>query len=122
TFEFDTWFVPRFVYGDLLYRLSHYPFELGLASYRQEGRPVIGQVLALSDAQREAVFAFLLVNARPENRYYRYDFLFDNCATRPRDVLEQTLGDAVRFGEPAVAGRTFRALIDPYQPPLLDFG
>ena len=28
-------------------------------------------------------------NAREENRYYRYDFLQDNCATRIRDIFEK---------------------------------
>ena len=122
TFDFDAWFVPRFVYGELDYFLSHYPFALGVESYRREGRPVIEQVLNLSAAQREAVFRFLALNARPENRYYRYDFLFDNCSTRIRDLFETTLGGALRFPALPDTGRTFRALIDPYQGVFLDTG
>ena len=34
-------------------------------------------------------------NAKPENRYYRYDYYRDNCSTRVRDLLDKTLGGAL---------------------------
>lgn len=127
TFDFGNplTFVPRFVRGRLDYFLSVASYPRALTFYRTvERRPVIEQVLALNAAQRQAVFDFLQINARPENRTYRYDFLFDNCATRIRDVLETTLGEAVRFDAVPAPSQTFRELLDHYATDrsFLDFG
>ncbi len=127
TFDFGhpLTFVPRFVQGRLDYFLSVASYPRALAFYRTvEQRPVIEQVLALDATQRQALFDLLQVNARPENRTYRYDFLFDNCATRIRDVMEATLGEALHFDDVPPPNRTFRQLLDPYAAdrPFLDFG
>ncbi|CAM3365754.1 DUF4105 domain-containing protein [Rhodothermus bifroesti] len=125
TFDFnDPWFLPRFVYGELNYFLSVSDYVRSVQFYREvEGRPIIAQWLHLTPAQRDTLFAFLLWNAQPENRTYRYDFLFDNCSTRIRDVLERTLGPALRFSHSAPQS-TFRELLDPYvaDRPLLQLG
>ncbi len=108
-------FVGRFSYGKLDYFLSVQSFPQAADHYwHVEGRPLIEQVLNLSAAQREALFRFLEINARPENKFYRYDFFFDNCSTRIRDVLEQVLGEAVQFAPAPDPGLSFRGLIDPY--------
>ena len=125
TFNFgDPFFIPKFLYGDLRYHLSVTDYSPMLRFYAQRGRPVIEQPLNLSRRQRSAVFAFLRHNARPENRYYQYDFFFDNCSTRIRDVLQQTLGKNISFAGVSRPDRTFRGLLDPYvaSRPLLDLG
>ncbi len=125
TFDFeDPLFLPKFVYGKLDYFLSVAPFRYTIRASEIERRPIIEQVLNLSPAQAEAVYQFLRVNALPENRYYRYDFLFDNCSTRPRDVLEKALGQALRFAPEPDPKKSFRELLDPYvaDRPWLDFG
>jgi len=125
TFDFsDPWFIPRFVYGQLDYFLSVSDYARSVQFYREvEGRPIVEQWLTLTPAQRDTLVAFLMWNARPENRTYRYDFLFDNCSTRIRDVLERTLGDALRFTH-RPPDATFRHLLDPYvaDRPLLQLG
>ncbi len=125
TFDFsDPWFLPRFVYGQLDYFLSVSDYARAVQFYRNvEGRPIVEQWLNLNAAQRDTLFAFLLWNARPENRTYRYDFLFDNCSTRIRDVLERTLGPALHFRHPAPQ-TPFRHLLDLYvaDRPLLQLG
>lgn len=126
TFDFEAdWFVLRFMYGNLLYRLSRHDFDLALDHYRHvERRPVIEQVLHLSSAQQDSLVRFLRVNYRPENRLYAYDFLYDNCSTRIRDALERSLGEALEFADRPDPGATFRDLLDPYQRewPFLDAG
>ncbi|MFQ5571988.1 MAG: DUF4105 domain-containing protein, partial [Rhodothermales bacterium] len=112
-------------YGKLDYFLSVQSFPAMLDHYwNVEGRPVIEQVLNLTPSQRNALFQFLARNARPEHRYYRYDFFFDNCSTRIRDVLETVLGDSLRFAPEPNPEQSFRHLIDPYlvEQPFLDFG
>jgi hypothetical protein len=116
TFDFGNplVFSARFAYGDLNYRLTRQNYERMVAFYPvEEGRPVIEQILDLDARQREEIFQFLEWNAQPENAYYRYDFYYDNCATRIRDVLEETLGERLLVGSPDPGG-TMRQLLDPY--------
>ena len=42
----------------------------------------------LTPEQKTRLRLFMMDNAREENRYYRYDFLQDNCATRIRDIFD----------------------------------
>lgn len=124
TFEFDSFFLPKFIYGQLDYFLSVARFSHAVQQYQQRRRPIIEQVLNLKAEQRQDLFDFLLVNAREENRYYRYDFLFDNCSTRIRDAMVSVLGDDIHFAPQPDPGLTFRQLIDLYvdHQPLYDFG
>jgi hypothetical protein len=111
-------FLVTFLSGELDYSLGVSRFQRDLAYYRtREGRPVVEQVLLLSRRQRQAVFAFLNENALPENATYRYDFLFDNCSTRVRDVFETVLGDRVDFPPPEMPQQSFRSLIHRYAEP-----
>lgn len=116
TFDFGNpaVFVAKFGYGDLNYRLSRQSFDRMVAFYPAvEGRPVIEQRLDLDADQREAIFRFLEWNAQPENAYYRYDFYYDNCATRIRDVFEDLLGANLEAAG-SDPGVTMRQLLDPY--------
>ncbi len=125
TFDFsDPMFIPRFIYGRLDYFLSVSRFAPNFEASKAEGRPIIEQTLRLSSTQAQAVYERLLLNARRENRIYRYDFLFDNCSTRPRDILEASLGEAIRFNSIPDPHLSFRRLLDPYvaDRPLIDFG
>ena len=116
TFDFsDPWFVPRFVYGDLEYYLSIFDFYRGIEHYRDvEGRPVIAQGLDLTPDEVRRLYQLLQENLRPENRSYQYDFFFDNCSTRPRDVIELVLGERLRYDFGEREPRSFRELIHPY--------
>jgi hypothetical protein len=125
TFDFGNplVFSVKFGYGDLNYRLARQDFGRMVAFYpTQEGRPIVEQVLDLDPEQREEVFRFLEWNAAPENAYYRYDFYYDNCATRIRDLLEGALGDRLVVDLPDPGG-SMRQLLDPYlgQKPWLHF-
>lgn len=112
TFQFDRYFLPNFLYGRLDYMLSVHDYERARAVYEAEGRPVIQQHLTLTPAQKDSLFHFLAVNARRENREYRYHFLYDNCSTRIRDALERVLGEALHFPPEPDPRLTFRQLLD----------
>ncbi len=73
----------------------------------------------LTPAEKQKVFDFLLWNARPENRIYRYNFFFDNCATRIRDVIQEQTDGEVIFPENSQNQKTFRELIKKYHSKLL---
>ena len=120
TFDFATpGFTMKFVRGKLEYYVLSYSMRNFMAEYEEDLRSVREQVLELDDAQKEAILLALKRNELPENRYYMYDFFFDNCASRERDVLRQVLGDKLRLKTPS--GKTYgsyRSLIHPYLQPL----
>ena len=118
TYDFNTpHFYLKFVQGHLLYNLSVNYFDAFLQYYQRQNRWVKEQVLVLSAAQKNQLFDYLQWNAQPANRAYRYDFFFDNCATRIRDVLVHQLGqDLVYSNDFVTEPKTFRALIQEQVP------
>ena len=56
----------------------------------------------------------LQTNLMPQNRYYKYDFTFDNCTTRLRDLVEKATASQVHFPEILHSKATFRDLIYEY--------
>ncbi|RDC65729.1 Lnb N-terminal periplasmic domain-containing protein [Adhaeribacter pallidiroseus] len=126
TFDFRTPnFYPKFVMGKLKYKLAVSDFSDFLAAYQYYNRSVYEQVLNLTPQQKNEVFRFLQTNYLPENREYYYDFFFDNCATRIRDVFTNTLHSNLKF-DPAVGQKkqSFRQIVGIYQNPFpwADFG
>ncbi len=115
TFDFDTDnFYYKFAKGRLLYKLSVGPYNHYEAEYRFEGRSIHEQVLNLNPREKQRIYAFLEKNALPENRYYNYDFFYDNCATRIRDLVDK-LVLVEWYAEPyEVDYRSFRDLLEPY--------
>lgn len=126
TFDFNTpFFYLKFTQRTLDYMLSVTTYERFLMEYNYFQRNVREQVLDLSPEQISKLIEFLDNNYLPENRFYRYDFFYDNCATRIRDVMEQVLGEQLDWNEDLLAEqKTFRNLIDEYVYPLpwADFG
>ncbi|AEL25071.1 Lnb N-terminal periplasmic domain-containing protein [Cyclobacterium marinum] len=120
TFDFNTpFFYIKFIRRTLDYQLSLTTTANFLREYNYFKRNVREQELNLSPEQSQAVVAFLQNNYRPENRKYRYDFFFDNCATRITGMLESVLGQSLRWNYPTEADeKTFRNLIDEYVYPL----
>ncbi len=106
-------FYGKFVRGQLNYMISIMDMNYFLGSYQAENRTVIDQVLNLSPSQKEEMYAFLERNYLPENRFYKYDFFFDNCTSRVRDVLKTIGGNSLRFSPPTEK-RSFRQWIDLY--------
>ncbi|MAZ37614.1 MAG: hypothetical protein CL842_09215 [Crocinitomicaceae bacterium] len=125
TFAFSEDFYFQFTMGKLNYRLAIEPYSGFVASYQYENRWVREQILNLDSTQKQQAFEFLINNAKPENSYYLYDFFYDNCSTRPREVFENVLGDQLKFNFLALEKeKTFRNMIDLYlrQMPWSDAG
>lgn len=113
TFNFDPpGFYLDFARGKLLYQLSRQRLDNFLFDYEMENRWVKEQLLDLTQTEKQMLFQFLEHNYRPENREYQYDFFYDNCASKIRDVLQQVLGDQLSFDETYLESPyTFRELI-----------
>ncbi|MCF6359164.1 MAG: DUF4105 domain-containing protein [Cyclobacteriaceae bacterium] len=91
------YFYVNFARGYLLYGLSVSNWQRFQGYYAYFNRQVIAQYLNLSEDQTQQVFDFLENNAKPENSKYYYDYFYDNCATRIRDVFVQVLGDDIKL-------------------------
>jgi hypothetical protein len=115
TFEFGPDFYTQFIQGKLLYFLSAGNFSDFVAAYAWEKRGIIEQPLQLSCTEKQQLFQALQLNSIEANRYYRYDFLFDNCTTRLRDIVSKNSSQPVVFDSiiPSPAP-TFRNLIHSY--------
>ena len=125
TFEFSDDFYLLFAQGKLDYALSKTDLTNFTNEYIYFGRQVLEQELIIELLDRQALLDALEKNYLPENRYYRYDFFFDNCCTRVRDILKEVLGDELVFPNPiAPESMTFREMIESYQGhiPWGDFG
>lgn len=116
TFDMDTpHFYWKFVRGRLMYSLSVSDFPSFMQEYYVEKRKVTEQVLHLSCAEKAAVWQFLRQNYQPANRYYKYDFLFDNCATRIRDIFTGIFKQDLQVADIVpVPGLSFREIINEY--------
>ena len=119
-FDFSTPnFVYRFAAGQTDYLLGAYKFDVFLNEYIYENRSIFEQVLNLTHNEKQKIFEFLIWNAQPENRVYRYNFLFDNCASRIRDVVKQQVEGEVIFPYQSDEPKTFRQHIKDYHSKLL---
>ncbi len=113
----DPNFYSNFVRGKLNYMLATQQFDHFIFEYKMDERWVYEQTLNLTQEQQQELFNFLEWNSQPENRFYLYDFLFDNCSSRIRDVLLKVFPNQIVFpdrydgivGEP-----TFRDLLHSY--------
>ena len=118
TFDFNTPnFYLKFAQGKLNYKLSIETFEQFRAGFIYENRSVVEQKFNLTHDQKNRLFALLEQNYLPENRYYKYDFFFDNCATRIRDLMITAFGEDFEYHYPedwSTSNLTFRNLIDMY--------
>lgn len=107
-------FVARFVFGLTDYLIGIYPFESFLREYREDGRWVKEQQLNLTAEEKLRIMDAIDVNYRPENRVYRYNYFYDNCTTRARDMIVDHLDGKVVYEGTTDEGPTFRELVHQY--------
>jgi len=82
-------FMWRFVLGKTDYLLGVTPYEYFYEEYLREGRGIFEQKLNLTPSEAKSLAEALAVNLRPENATYRYNFFYDNCVTRPVQMIEK---------------------------------
>ena len=115
TFNFDDdGFYLKFVRGKLLYYVSAWNFQDFKYDYQTTNRGITEQVLNLSAAEKITIRHFLNENLKEENKYYKYDFFFDNCTTRLRDILKKQHDSSFCQKPVMPAGSRFRQAIHQY--------
>lgn len=125
TFDFDTPnFYGKFATGKLNYMLSVATYDRFIVEYDHYKRGLREQVLDLNQEQKDFLLQHLDAQYAPERRFYKYDFFYNNCATKIRDAFDIALDEQLVWGDTIVEEKTFRNLIDEFVLPLpwADFG
>lgn len=112
-------FVYRFVKGETDYSVAAVPWSAFCYGYLQQNRRIVEQELNLTREQTKRLMSALEENMRPENRTYRYNYVLDNCATRPFALIEKAVGKKCSLGfcgDPYVdiMANTYRAVMRHY--------
>ena len=88
TFDASTpFFYLKFLQGDLNYFLSITDFDYFFRNTVDEKRSIVEQILNLTYPERQKIFNTLERQYHSNARFYKYDFFYDNCATRVRDIV-----------------------------------
>ncbi len=118
-------FYLNFTRGYLYYKLGVYSYPDFRDHYISYNRYVHEQVLALDSAQKQKVFSYLENNSLPENQTYRYDYFYNNCASKVRDVFVEVFKEEIKFDSTFIkTDYTIRDLTEIYlkQQPWGDLG
>lgn len=106
-------FVYRFVKGETDYILAAEPSCMFFDDLAKDNRLGTEQVLNLTASEKKRLFSFLRYNIRPENRMYRYNWLYYNCTNRAKEVVEKAVeGKVVYLARNNV--RTAREILGDY--------
>jgi len=116
TFDFsDPNFYPNFVKGKLNYILSVSTYNNFEYTYIIENRYIYEQPINLTQQEKQILLDSLSINYLPQNRYYLYDFLFDNCATRIRNIFVEAIPRTIVFNDSIYSeSMNFRQLLMPF--------
>ena len=112
-FDFSTPnFYLKFTQGKLLYEVNKRDFNRFIQVYQYENRWIYEQVLDLDSLNKQVIYDFVEWNILPENKKYKYDFFFDNCATKMRDIVQDVVGaDLIFSGDYLTKKNSFRDLL-----------
>ncbi|MDF9830321.1 DUF4105 domain-containing protein [Parabacteroides sp. PF5-6] len=103
-------FILRFALGHTDYILGVNRYISYIAEYQMRGSDVTEQVLNLNATDKNALYTALMLNAQPKNRVYRYNFFYDNCATRLPAMIERSIEGELIYHNPPHP-KTFRELV-----------
>jgi hypothetical protein len=125
-FDFETpHFAWKFAKGRLDYMLDINTPNSFLGEYIYEKRSVFQQKINLTPEETKKLLALIDENLKPENAKYRYDFFYDDCSTRIRDIIEKAVGTKLNYPpDEKIYKTTFREEVGKYQQPYpwLKFG
>ena len=92
------YFVLRFVFGLTDYELQAVPIGYFVEEYKRFGSEVTEQVINLTPEEKAALYYALAENVQPQNRVYRYNYFYDNCTTRARNIVERCINGQIQYG------------------------
>jgi len=104
-------FVARFVFGLTDYELGGFPYQYFKQEYRRWGSMVTEQVLNLTAAEKQKLQQALEENLRDENRIYRYNYFYNNCTTKARDIIEKCIDGRLEYAEREDYSPSYRDMV-----------
>lgn len=108
-------FVYRFVKGETDYQVEAYNWDWCEYEYVSADRRIVEHPLLMDSLQKARIIDLLSVNLLPENKVYRYNYVYDNCSTRPLRMVELALADSIILPELDGTGQTtFRSVMRHY--------
>jgi hypothetical protein len=107
SFAEDNFFL-NFARGRLIFAVGASSPARELALYSGFNRTIHIQTLNLVPEKRRELALYLEWNVRPENRDYLYDHYRDNCATRVRDLIDETIDGQLSSQSAVPLGQSFR--------------
>lgn len=103
-------FIWRFMMGHTDYMLECYSdLNRWLDYYAKWGSEVSEQVLNLTATEKLLLLSALDANVK--DPVYRYNFFFDNCCTRARNIIERCLTGALSYSPRPDYHPTFRQMV-----------
>jgi hypothetical protein len=91
-FGFGPDMLPKYLQGQLEFWVAATPVEHTYRNYIAENRSIHVSELNLSPQKRRYLAERLAWYAEPEHRYYRYHHYNNNCSTKVRDLIDETIG------------------------------
>lgn len=105
------YFVMRFVFGLTDYQMGIEDYNQFLVDYGNEGRGIVQQRLNLSRQEKLAIAKAIQANYDPAVRTYRYNYFYDNCTTRARDIITRHLSGKVKYKVNPSVESSYRQMI-----------
>lgn len=107
------YFVLRFVFGLTDYEIGLTDYPSFAAFYGGHGCGVRQQVLNLTAEEKAIIVAAIFRNYEPANRVYRYNYFYDNCTTRARDIIVENMSRDVTYPDDGERP-TYRQMVHDY--------
>ena len=105
------YFVIRFIFGLTDYQMGIEDYDQFLADYGNSGRGIVQQKLNLSRQEKLAIAQAIQANYDPAVRTYRYNYFYDNCTTRARDIIIKHLSGKVKYRVNPSVESSYRQMI-----------
>ena len=114
-FDFDQPnFYINFLKGKLLYMVVRYNYKTIEDHYIFNNRVIKEQVLNLNSTKKLKTFNFLEKNILSQNKYYYYNYIYNNCATKIRDLFDEIFPKYVEYDSINNDNLSYRELMDLY--------
>lgn len=106
-------FIWRFVRGECDYMVMGMDWKYFPLDYEERGSSIVAQELNLTPLEANRLYASLMVNCQPENCEYRYNFLYNNCTTKVRDMIENAVMGRIAYPQ-LEEKKTYRQILHEY--------
>lgn len=110
-------FILRFILGLTDYSMGITSMNNFIAEYSYEGRTVLQQDLNMTVKEKESFLRALYDNSLPQNVSYRYNFFYDNCTTRARDILINSIDGKVEYSGAEDVNASYRSMTHQWNEP-----